>query len=502
MDYASVSGGDLERSQAELYGRRWNLSIGGRLTPSRSSGVYEDVSPINRQVIARVPDGTEEDVAEAAQAALSALDAWRATPVRERARLVLAMADIIENNADELALIDSLDIGACISQMDHDVVAAVTQLRMFAGLAIEQKGITIPASPNLHYTEREPFGIVARIIPFNHPMMFAASKMAAPLIAGNAVILKPADIAPLTALRLAELFTGVLPDGVLSVVVGAGPRVPQAIVATPDIRRIGFIGSERTGRSIQRDAADAGVKYVSLELGGKNALIAFPDADVDEVARGAVAGMNFTWSGQSCGSTSRLLLHESIADEVVARVSELMSALRIGSPLDRDTDVGTMASQAQYDKSMRYIRLARAEGAVVLVGGDQHPRGLENGLYVAPTLLNQVTPDMTIAREEVFGPVLSVLRFTDEQQAVDIANDVDYGLTASIWTNDIRRAHRVARRVQAGYIWVNGSSQHFPGTPFGGVKSSGIGREESLEELLSYSETKTVHVMLTTTDRS
>jgi acyl-CoA reductase-like NAD-dependent aldehyde dehydrogenase len=379
--------------------------------------------------------------------------------------------------------------------MGHDVQAAVDQLRMYAGLALEQKGSTIPASRNLHFTLREPVGVVARIIPFNHPAMFAATKIGAPLMAGNTVILKPADIAPLSALRIGELFADILPAGVLNVVVGSGPSVPQAIVRHPAVRRIGFIGSEATGRAIQKDAADSGVKYVSLELGGKNALIAFPDADVDEVARGAVAGMNFTWSGQSCGSTSRLLVHESIADDVVALVAKAMNAMRIGSPLAASTQVGTMASQAQYDKTMSYIKIAKDEGATVLAGGG-HPEGLEEGLYVRPTLLGGVTPEMRIANEEVFGPVLSVLTFTDEDDAIRIANGVKYGLTASIWTNDIRRAHRVSRRVQAGYVWINGASQHFLGTPFGGVKASGVGREESLEELLSYTELKTVHVFL------
>ena len=486
---------DLDEIQQRLSARSWQMSIGGRLRPALSGAVYPVTSPVNGATIAHVPDGNADDVEAAVRAADQAAPAWAARTARERGDLVAELARVIEANLEELATLDCVDIGACISHLRNDVQSAADQLRMYAGLAMEQKGQTIPASNNLHYSVREPFGVIARIVPFNHPAMFAATKIGAPLVAGNTVILKPPEIAPLSALRLGELFADVLPDGVLSVVVGNGPEVPRAIVRHPAVRRIGFIGSEATGRSIQTDAASVGVKSVSLELGGKNALIAFADADVEEVSRGAVAGMNFTWSGQSCGSTSRLLVQESIAEEVTARVADILSTLRIGSPLDPNTQVGTMASQGQYDKALRYIELAKDEGAKVLAGGG-HPDGLGNGLYVAPTLLGDVTPDMRIANEEVFGPVLSVLTFRDEDEAVRIANGVRYGLTAGVWTNDIRRAHRVAGRVQAGYVWVNGAGRHFLGTPFGGVKASGIGREECLEELLSYSDSKVVHVFL------
>jgi 2-formylbenzoate dehydrogenase len=383
--------------------------------------------------------------------------------------------------------------------MHVDVAIAADTLRLFAGLAIELKGSTIPATAqHLHLTVREPFGLVGRIIPFNHPLMFAAGKIAAPLVAGNVVILKPPDAAPLSALRIGELFASVLPAGVLSVVSGDGPAAGRAVVRHPEIRRIGFIGSDVTGRAIQRDAADVGVKEITLELGGKNALIAFPDADPEAVAAGAVAGMNFARSaGQSCGSTSRLLLHESIADDVLERVAARMSAIRIGSPLDPATEMGTMASRAQYAKTMRYIGVARDEGAQLMTGGGR-PAALKDqpGLYVAPTLFRGVRPDMRIAQEEVFGPVLSALTWKDEDEAIRIANAVGYGLTGSVWTNDIRRAHRVAGALEAGYLWINGSSAHFTGVPFGGVKLSGVGREESLDELLSYTQLKTINVML------
>ncbi len=486
-------------SLGEILNREWSLHVAGRRVPARSGRRYSDESPATEEVIAAVPDGGTADVDAAVAAAGPAAAAWRRVPARERGALVGELAEILERHVDELALLDAIDGGHPVTGMRTDVAIGADMLRLFAGLGIELKGETIPATAqHLHLTVREPFGVVGRIIPFNHPVMFAAGKIAAPLVAGNAVILKPPESAPLSALRIGELFAEVLPPGVLSVVVGDGPEAGQAVVRHPAVRRIGFIGSDATGRAIQRDAAEAGVKDVTLELGGKNALIAFPDTDPDAVAAGAVAGMNFARSaGQSCGSTSRLLLHESIADDVLDRVARRMSAIRIGSPLDPATEMGTLSTRAQYDKTLRYIGIARDEGAQVVTGGGR-PAGLAEGpgLFVAPTLLRGVRPDMRIAREEVFGPVLAAITFTDEDEAITIANAVDYGLTASVWTSDIRLAHRVAFALDAGYLWINGSAAHFTGVPFGGVKRSGVGREESLGELLSYTQLKTLNIML------
>lgn len=483
-----------EARATELLDRDWRLLVGGRLVAPRSGRSYPDASPYTEEVIAEVPDADAEDVADAVRAAREAAADWRRTPARRRARLVEELADAIAQRVHDFAVLDAIDGGAPISEMTADVHAAVGSLRMFAGLATELKGATIPASENLHFTVREPFGVAARIIPFNHPFMFAGSKIAAPLVAGNATILKPPEAAPLSALLLGEVAREILPPGVLSIVVGDGPTVPRSIVRDPAVRRIGFTGSARTGQAVQRDAAEAGVKDVTLELGGKNALVAFPDAAPDEVARGAVDGMNFTWSGQSCGSTSRLLVHESIADRVVKQVVRLAESRRTASPLDPLSEQGTLISRQHYDKVVGYIDVAKSEGAEVLTGGGR-PDGLDTGLFVAPTVLDRVHADSRIATEEVFGPVLSVIRWGDDDDVVQLANGVEYGLTASVWTDDLRLAHRVIDELEAGYIWVNGSAQHFPGVPFGGVKSSGIGREESLEELLSYTTLKAVNVM-------
>lgn len=485
----------LPASAAQALKREWRLLIGGRLRGSRSGRTFERVSPVTETVIARVPDAGVADVEDAVEAAYQARAVWRDTSAPARAAAVRALADLVERHAEELALLDTIDAGSPISNSRADVAVAVSQLRMFAGLALELKGDTIPASNALHLTVREPVGVTARIVPYNHPLMFAC-KIAAPLVAGNPTVLKPPESAPLSALRLAELAQEVFPPGVLSVLVGDGPEVPDALVRHPRVRRIGFIGSEPTGRAIQRAAAESGVKDVTLELGGKNAMVVFSDADLPAAAEGAVFGMNFTWSGQSCGSNSRLLVQREIHDELVARVVELVEARRIGDPLAEWSEQGTMINRAQYDKSLRYIDIATGEGAKVATGGGPPSgAGFERGLYVRPTVLTGVTPSARIAREEVFGPVLSVIPFDSEREAVEIANGVDYGLTASVWTRDLDRAHRVVRAFEAGHTWINGSSRHFPNVPFGGVKGSGVGREESLEELLSYTDLKAINVM-------
>ncbi|TMR24330.1 aldehyde dehydrogenase family protein [Nonomuraea zeae] len=357
------------------------------------------------------------------------------------------------------------------------------------------RGEVVPASAeHLHYTVREPYGVVGRILPYNHPIMFAAGKIAAPLVAGNTVIVKPAHQTPLSALRMGELFADLLPPGVLNVVTGAGPEPGAAIAAHPGIRRIAFIGGERTGRAIQESAARVAVKHVTLELGGKNAMVVFPDADLEAAAASAVKGMNLTAStGQSCGSTSRLLLHSDVADVVIDRVRALMEGLVVGHPLDPGTDVGPLVSGEHAARVLAHVEAARREGAVVAAGGGR-PAHLERGYFVEPTLLTGVRQDMSVANHEIFGPVLSVLTFTREEEALCLANAVEYGLTAAVWTRDLARAHRFAAAFEAGFVWVNGSSQHFPGVPYGGVKASGVGREESAEELLGFTQTKAVTV--------
>jgi acyl-CoA reductase-like NAD-dependent aldehyde dehydrogenase len=373
---------------------------------------------------------------------------------------------------------------------------AVDALRYYAGLVLHLRGETIPTSyDRLNFTLMQPYGVVARIIPFNHPFMFAASKIAAPLAAGNAVIIKPSEHTSRSALRLGELAKDVVPEGLLSIITGYGQTAGDAIVRHPEIRRLAFIGSADTGRAIQAAAASVAVKSVTLELGGKNPLVVFPDADIDKAVLAAKRGMNFTWQGQSCGSTSRLLVHRDIYDAFIDSLAESIESMRSGSPVDESTETGSIVNSIQYDKVRSYIRIGHDEGSRLVVGGTALTDGeFANGFFVRPTLFADVNPHSRLAQEEIFGPVLAAMPFDDYDDALTIANGVRYGLTASVFTENLRTAHRFARDVEAGYVWVNEVSKHLHGTGFGGVKDSGLGREEGIEELLSYTQSKNVHV--------
>ncbi|MCS6947846.1 MAG: aldehyde dehydrogenase family protein, partial [Steroidobacteraceae bacterium] len=408
------------------------------------------------------------------------------------------LASAIRGRAQEIVQLEARDTGNTIGKLTADVQIAAAYLEFFAGLGTELKGETVPASARgLHLTLREPYGVVARIVPFNHPFLFATAHLAAPLMAGNAVVVKTPETSPLSASLLGELCREHLPRGLVNIVHGTGARAGDALVRHPAVRRIGFTGSVTTGRAILAAAAASGVKHVSLELGGKNPFIVFPDADLDRVVHCAVGAMNFAWAGQSCGSTSRLLLHESIYDTVVERVGAALAALKLGDPLDPNAEMGPVNSERQYRRVLEYIAGAKTQGARLVTGGGR-PNGaaFARGWWIEPTLFADVQPQMTIAREEVFGPVMVALRWRDEEEAVALANDSDYGLTAAIWTRDLATSLRVMRRLQSGTIWINSAGQHFVGMPFGGWKDSGLGHEECLEELLSYAQLKAVHVLL------
>lgn len=475
--------------------REWTiLQDGASVSPSST---YAVENPATGQILTHVPDCSDTEVDDVVRRATIAQRAWGALPPRERAHQVRAFGRVIREHRDELATLDAIDGGFPLPMMRIDVDAAADLIDIFCDAALDLGGRTIPVSDNLHYTTQQPFGVVARIGAFNHPFFFSASKAAAPLVAGNAVIVKAPDQAPLSALRMAELAATVLPRDLCVTVSGRGAGAGRALVRHPDVRRIGFIGSPETGRMIQQDAASVAVKNITLELGGKNAMIVMADADVDRAVEAAVTGMNFTWTaGQSCGSTSRLLVHKSIAEEVTARVAAIVTDIVVGDPLDPTTQMGPLISEAQYRKSLDAIASGIRSGARVVAGGSR-PLGLgDRGWFLRPTVLADVPPDSAVAQNEIFGPVLSVITFSDEDEAISIANSVEYGLTGAVWTSDITRAHRMARAIDAGYVIVNGASRHYWGLPFGGVKSSGVGREESVEELLSYSETKATTVVL------
>jgi betaine-aldehyde dehydrogenase len=470
------------------YGGAWHEPGSGRFDAT--------LNPSTGQVIARVAVGGAADVDAAVAAAARGFIEWRAVLPLERAKILRRMAEVLRQNAAELAMIDAANCGNPVREMTSDAMIAAAQLDFFAGLVTEMKGASIPMGPDVvNFSVREPIGVVARIVPFNHPFMFAAGKSAAPLAAGNAIVMKPPDQAPLSALRLAELVEGLLPTGVFNVVPG-NRETGAALAAHPGVGMVAIIGSVAAGRAVMR-AASGTVKPLLLELGGKNALIAYADADPDEVAAAAVGGMNFTWCGQSCGSTSRAFVHAAIYDAVLERVKSRVAAFRPGLATDPATTMGAIVSAAQLDRVLGYIASTRQEGARLLHGGERPADpALAGGFFVEPTVFADVTSAMKIAREEIFGPVLAILKWSDEASMMDEVNAVDYGLTCSIWTNDLSTAHRAAMRVQAGYVWINEVGKHFLGAPFGGVKQSGFGREECLGEMLSFTQEKNIHVRL------
>jgi betaine-aldehyde dehydrogenase len=469
------------------YGGAWHRPQGGYL---------DTFNPATGESLGPAAEANSADVDAAVRAAQQGFAVWRGIKPLERAGLLKKVAQVLRDNAFELALLDAANCGNPICEMQRDALIAAAQIDYYAGLATEVKGETLPMGEGiLNYTLREPYGVCARIVAYNHPIMFTAAKMAPPLIAGNAVIMKPPYQAPLSSYRMMELIDGILPPGVLNILSG-GVECGQALVNHPDVPRLALIGSVPTGRAIARAGAER-LKHVTLELGGKNACIIYPDADMDKAIPAAVNGMNFTWCGQSCGSTSRLFVHESIYDQVVAGMLKAIRVYQPGIPTDMATTMGCIVSQQQHEKIMVYIALGQAEGATLAYGG-QRPSdpALAKGWFVQPTVFTNVTQNMRLANEEIFGPVLSVIKWRDEAEMIAQVNAVEYGLTASIWTQNLTTAHRTAARVQAGFVWVNHVGSHFIGASFGGYKQSGIGREEGFDELLTYTQHKNVHVVL------
>lgn len=470
------------------YGGGWHAAEGDRTA--------ETFDPGRGVVLAQVAEASAGDVDRAVAAARAGFAEWRDVPPLERAKILREIARLLRAHDRELATLDAANCGNPVREMISDANVAAVQLEFFAGLVTEMKGASIPMGPDaVNFSVRQPLGVVARILAFNHPFMFCGGKIAAPLAAGNAVIVKPPAQAPLSSLRLAELVDGLMPPGTFNVVPG-GVEAGAALAHHKDVAKVTLIGSVPAGRAVMRAASET-IKPVLLELGGKNALIAFGDSDPEAVAGAIVAGMNFTWCGQSCGSTSRAFLHEDIHDAVVERVRQAAQRYRPGLPTDPSTTMGALVSAAHYERVLGYIESAKAEGARLVCGGGRPADpALAGGCYIEPTVFADVTPDMRIAREEIFGPVLAVRRWRDEAAMIEEVNGLDYGLTCAIWTRDVTRAHRTAMAVEAGFVWINEVAKHFLGAPFGGAKQSGIGREECLDELLSFTQEKNIHVSL------
>lgn len=470
------------------------MYIGGQWTASADGGTLASIDPFTGEEIAQVPDATTGDVDDAVAAARKASTEWAATTPSVRANRIVAWADQLETHAQELGEIDAVDSGNPLGAMVDDVHGACRELRLFAGLASQIAGDSVlNGVDQFAYGVREPYGVVGRIVPFNHPLKFAAGKTAAALVAGNTVVLKPSEHTSLSALRLAELSQGILPPGVFNVVTGRGQVTGAAIAGHPDVPRVAFTGGVPAGRAVLRAGAEH-IKHVTLELGGKNPMIVFGDVDPARAALAAVKGMNFARSqGQSCQSTSRVFVHADVEKAFTDELVQLVRALRVGDPLDPAVDLGPLAFRAHYDRVRGYVQQGQEEGAALLSGGSG-PQG--PGLLLEPTVFGEVKHEMALAREEIFGPVLSILRWEDYEDMINKANDSCFGLTANIWTRDLAQAHRTAHRIQAGYVWINGTGKRVPGTPFGGFKQSGLGKESSLEEILEYCRHKVIAVGL------
>ena len=469
------------------------LYIGGEWQESIDSGTFETINPSNREKLGDVPEAAEKDVDRAVAAAKTAFVEWRRVPIAERARCLEKLAQRIDDHTEELALLDSVDAGNALSGMRGDMEWTAKTLRYFAGLITEIKGETSSHGPrHLNVTRRQPYGVVAKINAFNHPFRFCAEKAAAPLAAGNCVVIKGSEQAPLSSLKLGELCDGIFPKGVVNIITG-GAKAGAALVSHPGVGRVGFVGSVPTGRTIAKAAAET-LKVVSLELGGKNPIIIFPDADPEKAATSAIKGMNMNRQGQSCSSTSRVFVHESLHDVVTEELVKQAEALPIGFPWLEGNEVGPVVSERQYERILGFISSAEEEGADCLTGGGPPDDAeLRKGFFVSPTVYDQVTPEMRIGREEIFGPVMSVFPWSDEETMLDAVNGVEYGLTAAIVTNDLARAMETAERVEAGYVWINSTGRYL-GAPYGGWKQSGLGQEECFDELLSYTRIKNINM--------
>jgi len=475
-----------------------HLLINNEWRPASSGETMDVVNPATEEVIAAVASADASDVDAAVTAARAALAGpWGSLSARERGRLVRKLADRLLERVDEVSRLETLHNGKPITESRNiEIPAAAECFEYYAGWADKVMGETIPVNGNhLTYTLREPLGVIAAIVPWNFPLLLAAWKVAPALACGNTVILKPASQTPLTALALGEIAVEVgLPPGVLNVVTGPGSKVGQAIVEHPGIDKIAFTGDTSTGKAIMRSAADT-LKRITLELGGKSPNIVLADADIDAAIRGATIGI-FYGKGEVCAAGSRLLVDRSIRDEFIDKLTVRVKKMVPGDPMDPKTRFGAIASRKQLETVLRYIASGKQEGATLVAGGERTDIGTGKGYFVQPTVFTDVAPEMTIAREEIFGPVLAAIDFADLDEAIARANDTPYGLAAGIWTRDIKKAHYVARKLQAGTVWVNTYNIYDTAAPFGGYKQSGFGREMSAHALEHYTQIKSVWVDL------
>ncbi len=480
--------------------QKMKMLIGGAWRDSSSGNVSSVLDPSNNQVIAEVSRGSKEDARAAVEAAKAALESaeWRDIDASKRGRILTKLTTLVRENSDELARLETLNEGKPLRESKGDVAWAARAFEYFAGLADKIEGETIPVPPKrLNYTLKEPLGVTVHIVPWNYPIAIAARSIAPALAAGNTVVVKPSELTPMTALKLGELAVKAgVPKGVLNVVTGSGADVGSALVSDPDVDGIVFTGSNETGHQVM-EAAAKNVTHVLLELGGKNPHIVFSDADLQKALRSVKDGV-FTNAGQMCWAGSRALIHESIYDGFVKELVAKTKAMRLGPGMEDSSEMGPVVSKQRQEAVLGYIKDGVEEGARLLCGGNKpgDPR-VANGNFVEPTIFEDVTGEMKIGCDEIFGPVLGIMKFKTVDEVVAMANETDYGLYAGVWTSSLKTAHEVASRVQCGVVAINEFLVTFPQTPFGGYKESGLGHENGIRSLQYYTRTKNVSVNLT-----
>ncbi|MCZ6860429.1 MAG: aldehyde dehydrogenase family protein [Alphaproteobacteria bacterium] len=471
------------------------LFIGGEFVDGDAGGTIEVLNPHDNSPITEVAEAREADVDRAVTAAAEAFPAWRRMAAMDRGRLLLKLADAVEANADELTRLESIDTGHPLRDTRFlDVPRTAVTYRYFGGMADKFEGSVVPVEEGfLNYLLREPVGVVGQIVPWNFPLMFTSWKMGPALAAGNCVVLKPAELTPLSTLRIAELMREVgFPPGVVNIVPGYGPIAGQRLADHPDIHKLAFTGSTAVGRKIVESSA-GNLKKLQLELGGKGANIIFEDANIPAAVGGSAFAI-FHNQGQACIAGSRLILHEAIADEFLDKFIGLAKSIRLGDPLDENTEMGPLTSKMHQERVLKYCEVAKEEGGEILTGGKlPDDPALEKGCYIEPTVV-RAKPSDRVCQEEVFGPFVSVTTFRDEEEVMEIANGTEYGLAGGLWTRDLQRAHRVAAQLISGMVWINCYKRVNPGSPFGGVRSSGYGREMGFDAMREYTQTKSVWV--------
>ena len=469
----------------ELSGRHL---INGELVASQSGKNFDVLNPATGKVIGQAADGDAQDVAIAVGVAKKAQKDWAERPARERGKLVAECGRVLMSHTEELGRLIALESGKALrteSRVEASVLADM--FVFFGGLASELKGETVPFNPNMMtLTTREPVGVVGAIIPWNVPLLLMAIKVAPALVAGNAVVVKSAEDTPLAALRVCQIMQEILPKGVLNILSGFGPSCGGPLVEHKDVKKVSFTGSVETGRTVYKAAAEKLIP-VTLELGGKSPMIVMDDADLDKAIAGAVGGMRFTRQGQSCTASSRILVHEKLHDEFVKRLIDKVNALKMGDPLDEETDIGTIINRKQFDKVRSYIDIGEKEGATKHeLSALPTDSALADGTFVRPVIFTDVDPNARVAREEIFGPVACVFKFKTFEEALELANDSDFGLAATVWTTDLKTALTATKRLEAGFVQVNQNLVVQPNLSYGGIKLSGLGKEASLESMLEH----------------